>query len=161
MRKLLIVSVIAFFMIVTSACSLNTNTSKLQSINVGDVESLQVVGGLPGTKGSPLYLNTVQSGKTIITKIVGWISSSIVVGGQTEYGKHGYPMGINLKMNDGKFITVEPAYNCTSKINSDGSGSTTCAPVKGELVISRDSKKIRVKSPELSEWIKDGWKQEK
>ncbi|AZN39917.1 hypothetical protein [Paenibacillus albus] len=132
-----------------------------QSLKVEDVASLQVVGGLPGTKGSPLYQSTNETGKTIIAKIVSWINTSKPTGVQEEYGKHGYPMVIELKMNDGKFMYVETGYNCVIKSNADGSGSKSCTTVKGEIVLSNDSTKMRAKSPELYEWLKAGWKNEK
>lgn len=149
------------FIIVTSACSSNSNALKTQSLKVEDIASLQVVGGLPSTKGSPLYQNAEETGKTIITKIVGWINSSKPVGVQKEYGKHGYPMLVELKMNDGKIIIVEPGYKCVSKTNADGSGSKSCTSVKGEIILSNDSNKIRAESPELYEWLNEGWKKEK
>lgn len=170
MIKILNVLIIGSLTIVLSACSSNLNTSKSESIKntlkpqlikVEEVASLQVVGGLYGKEGSPLYLNTEQGGKTTLTKIVGWINSSNPVDGQTKFGKHGYPMYADLKMNGGKLMTIEPAYSCT--INSDliGNDTKSCSPVKGELVLSIDSNEFRVKSPELSEWLEEGWKQDK
>jgi hypothetical protein len=117
-------------------------------------------GGLPGTKGSPLYQITEETGKTIITKIVGWINSSKPVGVQAEYGKHGYPMVLKLKLNDGKFIFVEPGYTCVSKTNADGSVLKSCTSVKGEIVLSNDSIKMRAESPEFYGWLNEGWKKE-
>ncbi|MDB4867884.1 MAG: hypothetical protein JWR03_2217 [Cohnella sp.] len=81
--------------------------------------------------------------------------------GQTEYGKHGYPMEINLKMNDGTTILVEPAYHCVSQTNADGSGSKTCTPDPGEMVLTHDSGKIRFASAELYNWLKEGWKKDR
>src|ERR1700730_2973170 len=161
MNKISNVLFIVFCIIVTSACSSSSNAFKTQSVKVEDIASLQVVGGEPGTKGSPLYQNTEETGKTIITKIVGLINSSKPVGLQAEYGKHGYPMVIELKMNDGNFIFVEPGYTCVSKTNADGSGSKSCRSVKNEIDLSNDSTKMRAESPELYEWLNEGWKKEK
>jgi uncharacterized membrane protein len=176
MKKISNVLFIVLIIIVTSACSLNSNASNslnantsnslnsnaanTQPLKVEDIASLQVLGGLPGRAGSPLYQNTKETGKTIISKIVGWINASKPVDGQTEYGKHGYPMVINLKMNDGKMIIAEPAYNCVSKTNADGSGSKSCTSVEGEIVLSNDSSNMRAESPELYEWLSEGWKKE-
>lgn len=149
-------TLLAFFLItVLSACT-SEMVSKTQTIKAQDVESLQVVGGLPGTKGSPLYRQTDDKGKSIIAKIVGWINSSKPVSGQTEYGKQGYPMFVNLKMNDGKMYRIEPAYNCVSVSDN----SKTCTPVNDEIVLNQGSTKIRLASPELYEWLDNGWKQE-
>jgi hypothetical protein len=138
-----------------------SNVPQTQKLNVVDVESLQVVGGLPGVKGSPLFLKTDTHGKAMISKAVEWINSSKIADGTTEFGKHGYPMVVRLKMNDGKIVIVEPAYNCILKTNEDGSGSKTCTPVKDEIVLSKDSKQIRLTSPEIYDWLQKGWKQEK
>ncbi|MCM2999993.1 hypothetical protein M3647_21185 [Paenibacillus cellulositrophicus] len=185
MKKFQSILFAVLLIIALSACNLETNVSKTQSLksNDGDpsqianiaekqrtpmqsliaenIESLQVVGGLPATKHSPLFQNTEESGKSTITKVVGWIHSAEPVSGQTEYGKHGYPMAISIKMDDGKMLSIEPAYDCVTQKNSDGSGSKTCNPIKDEIIYSNDSIKIRAKSPELYEWLKKGWKQEK
>jgi hypothetical protein len=160
MRRIVFVPFIVFIIIIMSACSQNSNASNRQLLKVEDIASLQVVGGKPGTKPSPLFQNTDKSGKTIITKIAGWINASKPISGQTEYGKHGYPNVVSLRMNEGKIITVEPAYDCVSKTNADGSGTKTCTPAKSEIVLSNDSNKIRAESPELYEWLKEGWKKE-
>jgi hypothetical protein len=176
----------AFSLIIAlSACNLETNVTKTQSLKTNDtvslqimnttenqhtpmqsliaenIESLQVIGGLPGTKHSPLFQYTEEAGKATITKIVVWIHSAKPVSGQTELGKHGYPMVISIKLDDGKMISIEPAYDCVSKTNADGSGTKTCTPIKDEIVFSNDTNKIRAKSPELYEWLKESWKLEK
>lgn len=51
-----------------------------------------------------------------------------------------------------------PYYDCVSKTNADGSGTKTCTPAKSEIVLNNDSNKIRAESPELYEWLKEGWK---
>jgi hypothetical protein len=49
MNKILNVLFIVLFILVTSACSSNSNVFKTQSLKEEDIASLQVVGGLPGT----------------------------------------------------------------------------------------------------------------
>ena len=133
----------------------------MQALTAENIESLQVVGGIPGTKSSPVFQNNERAGKTVITKIVGWIHAAKPAGGQTEYGKHGYPMVISIKLDNGKFMSIEPAYDCVSTANADGSGFKTCTPIYGEIIFSNALNKIRAESPELYEWLKEGWKQEK
>ncbi|MDQ0896424.1 MULTISPECIES: hypothetical protein [unclassified Paenibacillus] len=161
MRKIVVVPFIVLITIVMSACNPNLNASNRQLLKAEDISSIQVVGGLPGTKHSPLFQNTDGAGKTTISKIIGWINTSKPISGQTEYGKHGYPMVISIKTDDGKMITVEPAYDCVSQTNVDGSGSKTCTPAKSEIVLRNDSNKIRAESPELYKWINEGWEEEK
>ncbi len=134
--------------------------AKLLSHKYEDVASLQVVGSLHGIKGSPLYQTADETGKATIRKIIDWINSSKPAGVQKDYGRHGYPMVIKIKMNDGKIITVEPGYKCVSYKLSNGNGLKTCSYVKDEIVLRDDSNQIVAKSPELYEWLIKDWKKE-
>ncbi|MDQ0888865.1 hypothetical protein QFZ81_003953 [Paenibacillus sp. V4I9] len=136
-----------------------TAQSVSELITIENVESLQVVGGLPGAKGSPLFQKNDAKGKDIITKIIGWLSSAKPVNDQTEtqYGKHGYPMVIEINKNDGRTTYIELAYNCVSKTNPDGSGTKTCTAAEGEVFIYNELIKTRVNSPRLYEWLNEGW----
>ncbi|MEV5027875.1 hypothetical protein [Paenibacillus sp. LPE1-1-1.1] len=69
------------------------------------------------------------------------------------------PMVINILMNDGKKKIVSPAYKCVYTTLVNGNGLKQCAPVNGEIVLRNGSNKIRAKSPELYEWLQNGWKQ--
>ncbi|MFC5651394.1 hypothetical protein ACFPYJ_20215 [Paenibacillus solisilvae] len=156
MKNIQIVFIVVVSIIILTAW----NSSTTQLLKVEDIASMQVVGGLASTKPSHLYQSTEEIGKITITKIVDWINSSKPIGGQKEYGKHGYPMVIEIKKNDGKIITIEPAYNCVTKTYAGGR-TKTCISVKGEIVLSIDSDRIRAESPELYDWLKEGWKKEK
>lgn len=160
MRVIKFAPILMVVLIVMSACNENPNTSRSDVLHSNEITSLQVVGGLPRTKGSPLYLSSEKSGMTIISKVVAWINDSTIISGQTEYGKHGYPMVISLRTNEGKTITIEPAYDCISLKNTDGSSSKTCTPVDGEIVLSNESESIRAESKVLYDWLKESWKQE-
>lgn len=122
--------------------------------------SLQVVGGLPGTSGSSVIPNREPRGTEIIAKVIGWIHSAKPAGGQTEYGKHGYPPVIDIKTRNGVPIAVEPAYDCVVKTEAGGSSSKTCTPADGEVVISRESARVRLEAPDLYGWLQGGWKAE-
>jgi hypothetical protein len=131
-----------------------------ETIKTENVESMQVVGGLPGASSSPLYLSAESTGKVVISKVIEWINDSKPINGQTEYGKHGYPMVISLIMKNRKTLEVEPAYECVIHKNDNGSSTKSCSPVKGEIVLSKDSNKIRLTSPKLYEWLEKGWQQD-
>lgn len=160
----LLVVLMAAVIIPAFAASASTESpvksAKLLSHKYEDVASLQVVGSLHFVKGSPLYQTTDETGKAKIRKIIGWINSSKPLGVQKDYGRHGYPMVIKIKMNDGKIITVEPGYKCVSYKLSNGNVLKTCSYVKDEIVLRDDSNQILVKSPELYEWLIKDWKKE-
>jgi len=145
---------LALLLIVTllPGCISYSNKAILRSIDPKNVKSLQVVGGLPGTQSSPLYLGNNEDGGKKIRKITGWINTAIPINGQTTYGKHGYSKEINIIMKNGKLITVEPAYDCI--IHSSTSYSTkVCKPIKNEIVITINKHILRARSSELSGWL--------
>ncbi|MFC5651395.1 hypothetical protein ACFPYJ_20220 [Paenibacillus solisilvae] len=172
MKKLYIGLFTAFFIFALSACGSNKEVfePKTPILKVEDVVSMQVVGGLHGTKPSPLYKISDATGKALITKIVGWINSSVPLGTQPEYGRHGYPMILKIQMNVGKPIYVEPGYKCVTlkspptdiHISEQTQIGTmkSCGAVKDEIVLSNTSINLRAKSPELYEWLNRRWKTE-
>jgi len=101
-----------------------------------------------------LYQSSDVSAKATIGKINGGINSSTLVGIQPEYGRY-----LKIKMNNGKAIFVEPGYKCVTRELPDHI-LKKCYAVKDEIVLSLDSKQVRAKSPELYEWVMEGWKKE-
>lgn len=172
MKKLYFGLFIAFFIFALSACGSNEKVfePKTSILKVEDVASMQVVGGLHGTKPSTLYKISDATGKALITKIVGWINSSDPLGTQPEYGRHGYRMLLKIQMNVGKPIYVEPGYKCVTlkspPADIDISDQTqidtmkSCGVLIDEIVLSNASINLRAKSPELYEWLSKGWKTE-
>jgi uncharacterized protein YwbE len=146
-------------MILLSIMILTANSSPIMPLLMGeDVASMQVVRSLPGQQGH-MYKNTDKTGKITITKVVRWINASKPVGGPAEFGK--YPMLIKVRMNDGRLITVSQAYKWVHGTMTDGSGFSQATPIKGEIVIRNGSNTMRAKSPELYDWLQEGYKQEK
>ncbi|WP_409345182.1 hypothetical protein [Paenibacillus sp. MBLB4367] len=134
-----------------------TSSSIIPLLKGDDVTSMQVVRNMPG-EYEQMYKNTDGSGKDRITKVVGWINSSKIVGGMAEFGK--YSMLIKIQMNDGRLITVSQAYKWVHGTMPDGSGISHATPIKGDIVIRTGLKTIRASSPELYEWIQEDCKQE-
>jgi hypothetical protein len=92
---------------------------------------------------------------------MGWLNSSVPTDGPTNFGKHGYPLNLKIIMTNSDSAEVEPAYNCVTQTNADGSSTKTCNVVKREVIFTHDKSSIRLISPELYDWIQEGWKQEK
>lgn len=158
-------------LVTLSVCSLQATSAAdeqqtlLPSLQADHIQSLQVVGGMVGTKHSPQYGNSDITGKSVINKFAMWIHTAAPTGIQPEYGKHGYPMVIRIMMDDGSELSVEPAYECVSTTYEDGRVHKTCNSVPDEVAISSsafdpNTNAVRVRSPEIYDWLQEGWKQE-
>jgi hypothetical protein len=132
-------------------------------IKVENVISMQVLGGLAATKPSPVYKNNTANGKEIITKVVAWINSSVPIGEQPDYGKHGYPRVLKIQLINEDPLYVQVGYKCvTSKSPPPGifapegqdASFKSCYEVKDEIVISKPKLNLRAKSTPLYEWLK-------
>ncbi|WP_274654365.1 hypothetical protein [Paenibacillus humicola] len=171
MKNRCILPAAAFIIFVMTSCT--TNNIVFEPINrilqIEDIASIQVVGGPPRTKPSPLYKFSDGTGKALITKIGGWINSSVPLGTQPDYGRHGYPRILKIQFNAGKPIFVEPGYKCIKLKKSPADiyipetqtvTIKSCGAIKDEIVLSSVSINLRAKSPELYEWLIEGWKTE-
>ncbi|SFS76823.1 hypothetical protein [Paenibacillus sp. BC26] len=151
---------------IISSCTVSATSEspvrseKMLSVKYEDVISLQVVGSLHGIKGSPIYQTSDVTGKFMITKVIDWINSSTPVGIQPDYGRHGYPMVLKIKMSDGNIISVVPAYKCESNKLENGNLLKACSNVNDEIVLYNNSGQIRAKSPDLYKWLTGDWKKE-
>ncbi|MFC5648225.1 hypothetical protein ACFPYJ_03660 [Paenibacillus solisilvae] len=124
------------------------------------VTSLQVIGGLHGSKNSPLYLPLDSTGTNVINKVVGWINHSPSVRDETLMEKHGYPKILRIVTKDGNHLDAEPAYHCESKKLDDYRTLKTCTNIGGEVLLSSGSGRLRLHSQALYDWLIEGWKQE-
>lgn len=155
MKKIRNVLMVVLSIVIVSAWSL----PKSQMLKFEDVASVQVVQSLRGVKGSPLFEMKDEKGKTTIAKVVRWINASTPLGTPKDYGKVGYPESIRIVKNDGKEIMVTQAFKCDFLPLSNVT-LKKCSTVKDEIVLEDGSNKIQAKSPELFEWLQNGWKQE-
>jgi hypothetical protein len=93
-------SVILLLMIAGLLSSIQlAEASEDKDVKVENVISMQVVGGLASTKPSPVYTYNTAIGKEMITKVVSWINSSVPIGEQPDYGKHGYPRVLKIQLS--------------------------------------------------------------
>jgi hypothetical protein len=168
-----------FLLIILSACTIQNNQKavNVQSLQASQgkaesarnlelltkslVESMQMEGGLPGTPGSELFSKSDVKGSAVIAKVTGWLNASIPTDGPTDVGRHGYPQDLKVVMANGDTAVIEPAYNCVTKVNDDGSSEKTCSVVKREVIYTDNKTSVRLISPELFDWLQIGWKQEK
>lgn len=141
----------------------SAEASEDKKIKVENVISMQILGGQASTKPSPLYKNNTVIGKEVIKKVTAWINSSVPIGDQPDYGRHGYPRVLKIRLNMEDPLYVEVGYKCvTSKSPPHGlfvpEGQIaifkSCFEVKDEIVISNTKLSLRVKSSRVYEWLK-------
>ncbi|RAU92729.1 hypothetical protein [Paenibacillus sp. YN15] len=147
MQKLVCVHTVILFITVMTACN-----SASQLVKVEEITSIQIVRNMPGEHGV-FYKDNDEIGNLKIKKFVRCINSSIPISGSTEFGK--YPMIIKVEMKDGKVIIVSQAYTWTHKTLTNGNVFSSAVPKKDEVIISYGTARLRAKSPELYEWLKD------
>ena len=81
---------------------------------------------------------------------------------EPPYGKHGYPPYLVIELKNGNSVFIEPAYKIYVSKNRDGGMSSTGSQIEGEILFNMDNKskalkRIRLKSPQLYNWLKDDW----
>lgn len=93
--------------------------------------------------------------EVIISKVVNWINTASPSEGVIELNKTPVVSIMKIKMKDGDVAVIEPAYNCVSE-----NQVKTCTIADGEVIYTRNNKKVRLKSLELYDWLLVGWKYE-
>lgn len=93
--------------------------------------------------------------EVIISKVVNWINTASPSEGVIELNKTPVVLIMKIKMKDGDVAVIEPAYNCVSENHVK-----TCTIADGEVIYTRNNKKVRLKSLELYDWLLVGWKYE-
>lgn len=93
--------------------------------------------------------------EVIISKVVNWINTASPSEGVIELNKTPIVSIMKIKMKDGDVAVIEPAYNCVSENHVK-----TCTIADGEVIYTRNYKKVRLKSLEFYDWLLVGWKYE-
>lgn len=95
--------------------------------------------------------------EVVIRKVVNWINTSSLSQGaiELELDKSSIVSIMKIKMKNGDVEVIEPAYNCMSE-----NQVKTCTIADGEVIYTRNNKKVRLKSLELYDWLLVGWKYE-
>ncbi|MFJ7826121.1 hypothetical protein [Psychrobacillus sp. NPDC096623] len=95
--------------------------------------------------------------EVIINKVVNWIntSSPSEEAIELELNKTSIVSMMKIKLKNGDVAVIEPAYNCVFE-----NQVKTCMIADGEVIYTRNNKKIRLNSLELYDWLLVGWKYE-
>ncbi|GIP27621.1 hypothetical protein J23TS9_27510 [Paenibacillus sp. J23TS9] len=119
-----------------------------------DILSVKV-NGLYGR--SRLFRENDGYEEVIIYKIINWINTLNLSVGPTEFelNKTSTLPNLRINMKNGNVSVIEPAYNCLSS-----SKTKICTLAEGEVIYTWNSKKVRLQSRELFDWLLVGWKYE-
>ncbi|XRG80726.1 hypothetical protein V5E38_10665 [Rossellomorea sp. GAMAL-10_SWC] len=91
----------------------------------------------------------------VVRKVVHWLNNSSRVNGTIEVSLDNPSNKLTLKMANDEVITIEPAYTCVID-----NKRKTCTAKDGELIVSENNQKMRLKSQTLYDWLVVGWRKE-
>ena len=91
----------------------------------------------------------------VLRKVVFWLNNSERVNGAIEVSLDNPSNKLTLKMTNDEVITIEPAYSCVVD-----NKRKTCTAKEGELIVSENRQKVRLKSQSLYDWLMVGWRKE-
>jgi Protein of unknown function (DUF3888) len=132
--------------------ALRTNANTL--IKSEDVASIQIQ-RLSG--GSRVFSEKDGIEEFVIRKVVEWINTANSQKESTELVNKKVPIALlKIKMKNGDVALIEPAYNCHMQ-----NQSTICTMADGDVILTRENQKVRLKSVQLFDWLLTGWKYER
>lgn len=94
--------------------------------------------------------------EVVIKKVIEWINTASSVKEATELNIKKTPIAVlKIKMKNGDDAIVEPAYDCHVQ-----NQTRFCTLSDGDVILTRNNDKTRLKSVELFDWLLTGWKHE-
>jgi hypothetical protein len=92
----------------------------------------------------------------VIRKVIEWINTASSIKVTTELDIKKTPIAVlKIKMKNGDVAKVEPAYDCHVQ-----NQTKFCTLADGDVILTRNNNKFRLKSVELFDWLLTGWKHE-
>ena len=92
----------------------------------------------------------------VIQKVIEWINTASPVKETSELVYKKTPIAVlKIKLKNGDVAMVEPAYGCHAQ-----NQTIFCTLVDGDVIITQNNQKIRLRSVELFDWLLTGWKHE-
>ncbi|MED1909056.1 DUF3888 domain-containing protein [Cytobacillus firmus] len=92
----------------------------------------------------------------VIQKVIEWINTASPVKETSELVDKKTPIAVlKINMKNGDVAIVEPAYDCHVQKQTK-----FCTLADGDVILTRNNQKIRLKSVELFDWLLTGWKHE-
>ncbi len=102
-----------------------------------------------------LFSNYDGFQERVLRKVVYWLNNSDRVNEKIEVSLDNPSNKLTLKMADNEVITIEPAYTCVVHNKHE-----ICTTKEGELIVSENRQKVRLKSQSLYDWLIVGWRKE-
>ena len=127
------------------------NASIQPKLKTEDVSFIQVKRSTGETR---LFKENDGYEGVIINKVINWINSSSPSKGAIELETSTVSI-MEIKMKNGDVAVIQPAYNCMSE-----NQVKSCTIAEGEVIFTRNNKKVRLKALELYDWLLVGWKYE-
>lgn len=91
----------------------------------------------------------------VLRKVVYWLNNSSRVNGTIEESLDNPSNKLTINMANDEVITIEPAYTCVVD-----NKRKTCTAKEGELIVSENKQKVRIKSQSLFDWLMVEWRKE-
>ncbi|TXK85587.1 hypothetical protein [Paenibacillus sp. N3.4] len=139
-------------------------TDFLRNMKIEGIASANLIPSHAGCCAFSLLLRKEDSKENeVITKILGWLHSATIIGeaknGFVSLGSNPTTLGIMLQ--NGTSITLEDAFDSVLSKLDNGSTLVQSMTVENQItLVQSGTKAMRLKSPELKEWIEKGWSQE-
>jgi hypothetical protein len=119
-----------------------------------DVASMQIYRTSGGTR---TFNENDGIDAFVIQKVIEWINTASHVKETSELVDKKTPIAVlKIKMKNGNVAIVEPAYYCHVK-----NRTKFCTLADGDVILTRNDQKNRLKSVELFDWLLTGWKHER
>jgi len=91
----------------------------------------------------------------VLRKVVYWLNNAERVNGTIDVSLDKPSNKLTFNMVNDEVMTIEPAYTCVVDNNLK-----TCTAKEGEIIVSENQQKVRLKSEALYDWLLVGWKKE-
>jgi len=148
--KQLAILILVFFGIILSVQQVQANAL----MKWEDVASMQIYRTSGGTR---TFNENDGIEAFVIQKVIEWINTSSPVKETTELADKKTPIAvIKIKMKNGDVAIVEPAYDCHVQ-----NKTKFCTLADGDVILTRNNQKIRLKSVQLFDWLLVKWKHER
>jgi hypothetical protein len=118
-----------------------------------DIDSMQI----NRTSGGTRTFNENDGIESyVIQKVIEWINSASTVKEKSALVNNKTPISVlKIKMKNGDVVLVEPAYDC--HVHNQ---TKLCTLADGDVILTQNNQKIRLRSIQLFDWLLTGWKQE-
>jgi hypothetical protein len=118
-----------------------------------DVASMQINRTTGGTR---TFIESDGVEGFVIRKVIEWTNTASSIKETPELDIIKTPIAVlKIKMKNGDGAKVEPAYDCHVQ-----NQTRLCTLADGEVILTRNNEKFRLKSVELFDWLLTGWKHE-